>query len=132
MTAPARGRHVSLHPPSSRDRDEFLAAVARSRRLHGRWVSPPSDHEGYAAYLRRLRRNDAAGFLVRRTEDDALAGAITLSQIVLDPLRSAYCGYYAFAPLQGQGLMTEAMELTVRYAFRTLRLHRIEANMQAR
>jgi ribosomal-protein-alanine N-acetyltransferase len=93
-------------------------------------VSPPSDHEGYAAYLRRLRRNDAAGFLVRRTEDDALAGAITLSQIVLDPLRSAYCGYYAFAPLQGQGLMTEAMELTVRHAFRTLRLHRIEANVQ--
>ena len=130
MTTLARGRRVRLDAPSARDRDEFLEAVARSRTLHGRWVAPPADPEAFAGYLRRVRRDDAAGFLVRRADDGALAGALTLSQIVLGPFRSAYCGYYAFAPHQGQGLMTEALGLTVRHAFTSLRLHRMEANVQ--
>ena len=130
MTTLTRGPRIRLDAPAVRDRDEFLEAVARSRRLHGRWVAPPADAEAFAGYLRRVRRDDAVGFLVRRTDDGALAGALTLSQIVLGPFRSAYCGYYAFTPHQGRGLMTEALDATVRYAFATLRLHRVEANVQ--
>jgi ribosomal-protein-alanine N-acetyltransferase len=130
VTTLIRGRRVRLDAPSSRDRDEFLEAVARSRRLHGSWVAPPADADAFAGHLRRLRRDDAVGFLVRRRNDEALAGALTLSQIVLGPFRSAYCGYYAFEPQQGLGLMTEALDLTVRYAFASLRLHRVEANVQ--
>ena len=128
--AVARGRRVALHHPNARDRDEFLAAVARSRRLHGSWVAPPADPESFAAYLLRVRRPDAHGLLVRRTDDGALAGDITVSQIVMGPFRSAYLGFYAFESHAGQGLMHEALDLTVRWSFRALGLHRLEANVQ--
>jgi ribosomal-protein-alanine N-acetyltransferase len=126
----ARGGRIHLSAPSARDRDEFLEAVARSRRLHRRWVTPPADAEAFAQYLRRLRRDDAVGLLVRRNDDGSLVGALTLSQIFLGPFRSAYLGYYAFDPHQGRGLMSEALDLTLRHAFGTLGLHRVEANIQ--
>ena len=34
------------------------------------------------------------------------------------------------APFAGQGYMTEAIQLMLRYAFKQLRLHRLEANIQ--
>ena len=125
-----RGRAVHLTAPSARDGDEFLEAVARSRGLHRRWVAPPADPEAFDRYLRRLRRDDAVGLWARRNDDGALAGALTLSQIVLDPFRSAYLGYYAFVPHEGQGFMSDALALTLRHAFGTLGLHRVEANIQ--
>jgi ribosomal-protein-alanine N-acetyltransferase len=124
------GRLVHLTAPSPHGRDDFLEAVARSRRLHRRWVAPPADPEAFARYLRRCRRDDAVGLWVRRNDDGALAGALTLSQIVLGPFRSAYLGYYAFVPHEGQGLMSDALDLTLRHAFGTLKLHRVEANIQ--
>jgi ribosomal-protein-alanine N-acetyltransferase len=121
---------VHLRHPAARDREEFLAAVERSRELHGAWVEPPGDDEAYAVYLRRIRRPDAHGLQVRRNDDGALAGVITVSQIVMGHFRSAYLGYYAFEPYAGQGLMREGMDLTVGWAFDTLGLHRLEANVQ--
>ena len=130
MTVLVRGRRVDLHAPSARDREEFLDAVGRSRRLHGRWVAPPTDPEAFAGYLRKVRRQNAAGLLVRRHDGGDLVGSLTLSQIVPDPFRSGYLGYYAFAPHQGRGFMAEALDLTLRYAFGPRHLHRVEANIQ--
>ena len=45
-------------------------------------------------------------------------------------LCSAYLGYYAFAPHNGQGLMLEGLTLVIKQAFHRLRLHRLEANVQ--
>lgn len=124
------GRAVLLRPPAARDRTAFLAAVRASRRLHRPWVAPPADPAAFAAYLRRLRRPTHRGFLVCRKEDGALAGVVNVSEIVRGAFRSAYLGYYAFAPLEGRGYMTEGLGLALRHAFRRLGLHRLEANVQ--
>ena len=42
----------------------------------------------------------------------------------------AYLGYSGFAAHAGRGYMTEAVGLVLREAFLTLRLHRVEANIQ--
>jgi ribosomal-protein-alanine N-acetyltransferase len=68
--------------------------------------------------------------VVCRRRDDALVGVVNLNEIVRGAFQSAYLGYYAFAPLAGQGLMTEGMALVLRHAFRRLGLHRVEANIQ--
>jgi ribosomal-protein-alanine N-acetyltransferase len=39
-------------------------------------------------------------------------------------------GYYAFTPHENQGLMAEALGLAIADAFRRLRPHRLEANVQ--
>jgi ribosomal-protein-alanine N-acetyltransferase len=59
-----------------------------------------------------------------------LAGVINLSEIVRGAFRSAYLGYYAFVPHAGRGYMTEGLALALRWIFGTLRLHRVEANIQ--
>ena len=62
--------------------------------------------------------------------DGALAGVINFSEIVRGAFHSAYVGYYAFAPLAGDGYMSEGFALALDFAFRTLKLHRVEANVQ--
>ena len=57
-------------------------------------------------------------------------GVCNLSQIFLGNLKSAYLGYWIGAKFAGQGYMTEAIDLMLSHAFETLRLHRIEANIQ--
>jgi len=57
-------------------------------------------------------------------------GVCTLSQIFLGNLKSAFLGYWIGAMFARQGYMTEALDLLLSHAFETLRLHRIEANVQ--
>jgi ribosomal-protein-alanine N-acetyltransferase len=59
-----------------------------------------------------------------------ILGAVELSQIARGGFQSAYLGYHLGAPFAGQGYMTEALRLTMRHAFRVLKLHRMEANIQ--
>jgi len=56
-------------------------------------------------------------FLAVRSEDRAIVGVLTLSQIFHGGFRSAYLGYWVGAPHAGRGYMTEAMELLLRRAF---------------
>ena len=80
--------------------------------------------------LARSRRSDFAALLIRRSEDDAILGAIEISQIVRGAFQSAYLGYHIDAAWSRHGYMTEALGLALTYGFRTLGLHRLEANIQ--
>lgn len=121
---------VCLVRPSLRWLVPFVAAVRRSRSLHARWVAPPSTPVAYRAYLRRLRGPAHVGYLVCLRESGELVGVVNVSEIVRGALQSGYLGYYAFRPHAGRGLMAEGLSLVVDDAFRRLRLHRLEANIQ--
>lgn len=83
-----------LERPSRRRRDEFLAAVARSRKLHGHWATPPRTVEAFEAYLKRLKQSAHMGHWVR-TEANELAGVININEIVRGTFCSGYLGYDA-------------------------------------
>ena len=118
-----------LETPSRHRREEFLSAVARSRALHGHWASPPRTVAAFEAYLKRIRQLTYAGFWVR-TENNEIAGVVNINEIVRGVFLSGYLGYYAFVPHNGHGYMTEGLRAVVARAFRVLRLHRLEANIQ--
>jgi ribosomal-protein-alanine N-acetyltransferase len=120
---------IILEVPSKRRRAEFLAAVKRSRRLHGHWASPPRTAKAFNKSLERFSSKAHVGFWVQ-TESGELAGAININEIVRGRFRSGYLGYYAFAPHNGRGYMTTGLRAVVSRAFRQLRLHRLEANIQ--
>jgi ribosomal-protein-alanine N-acetyltransferase len=44
--------------------------------------------------------------------------------------KSAYLGYEVFSPYEGKGYMTEGIQLLLHEVFTTLKLHRLEANIQ--
>ncbi len=70
------------------------------------------------------------GFLVCNCENGDIVGVINVSNIVLGLFRSGYLGYYAFAGFQRQGFMRAGLPMVVSHAFRSLKLHRLEANIQ--
>ena len=62
--------------------------------------------------------------------DDRIAGSLNISNIVYGAFQCAALGYWAFAHAAGKGLMGDALDTVVRYAFGPLGLHRLEANVQ--
>ena len=75
-------------------------------------------------------RADFEALLLCRASDGAILGFFNLSQIVRRGFQSAYLGYAVGKPYAGQGYMRDGLELVLRHAFTTMRLHRVEANIQ--
>lgn len=71
-----------------------------------------------------------AAFLVCRPADDCLVGVFNITNIVRGAFQSAYLGYYVFTGHERQGLMRKGLGAVVRSAFQSLKLHRLEANIQ--
>ena len=121
---------VYLTPLGPADEAEFLAAVARSRKLHHPWVSPPTTSAAFQALVERSQGPLNHGFIVHQAGTNALAGCINVTNIVRGVFLSGYLGYYAFAVFERQGLMRAGLRIVVRTAFTDLKLHRLEANIQ--
>lgn len=66
-----------------------------------------------------VRKEDPRGSLVAQ---------VALNNLVRGVFQAGHLGYSVDHACQGQGLMSEAVEAMVQYAFRTLGLHRVMAN----
>ena len=122
--------HVVVRSPRITDEEEFLQAVRRSRQLHRGWVYPPASTSAYRDYLAKGRQHTHQAFLVVRKRIGGLVGVVNVSEIVRGNFQSAYLGYYAFVPHAGTGLMREGLSQVIERAFRRMKLHRLEANIQ--
>ena len=112
----------------------------RSRRVHLAHAREPvvspavGDGADRRRALQRLSRRLAAPGL-RGAADLPLRGRrdhrlLQPLQIERGSLQSAYLGYAAGKPFAGKGYMREGLALVLRHAFVTMRLHRIEADIQ--
>lgn len=124
------GEKVFLRYIQKEDAAEFIALNLASRAFHRGLVSPPIDTESYEKYLARNASESDERFFICLKENKKIAGSINLSQIFLGNFCNAYLGYFVGAGFAGKGLTTEAIRLILRLAFKDLKLHRIEANVQ--
>jgi ribosomal-protein-alanine N-acetyltransferase len=78
---------------------------------------------------RRAWRDDRSYALLIETlaPPARIIGRVVLSEIVRGPFENAYIGYWIDRNEQRAGLMTEAVERAVRFAFEELALHRVQA-----
>jgi [ribosomal protein S5]-alanine N-acetyltransferase len=125
-----KGHKVFLRYPKIEDFEEFAAAGQKSRELHRGLVKPPTDLRSFEEYLARNETDANENLLICRLADGAIGGTVNLSQIFRRAFQNAYLGYYLFEGFTGSGLMTDAVGLVLRFAFRNLKLHRVEANVQ--
>ena len=125
-----QGRHVFLRHPRPGDKPEFLALNRASRFLHRGLVSPPRTGKKFSEYLARAQHSNNQLLFVCRCGDGVIVGAINLSEIIRGAFQNAFVGYFIGAPFARRGYMTEALGLVLRHAFRHLKLHRLEANLQ--
>jgi len=124
------GQQVSLRAPTLADETEFLASALHSRTLHHSWTHTPRFPSEFHTWLLRMQQPASQAYLVYRNDTQAIVGVVSLTSIIFGVLQSAYLGYYVFAGHERQGLMREGVQLVMRHAFKTLKLHRLEANIQ--
>ena len=121
---------VYLRQLTGSDRTEFLDMAQVSQGLHTPWISPPTTARAFDAYVARLHRDDHESFLICDKSTHAIAGVINLNNIVRGTFLSASLGYYVSAAYAGQGYMIQGLNQVCEHAFRTMGLHRLEANIQ--
>ena len=121
---------IFIRPGTLSDEETFLSAVDQSRSLHHPWVQPPNTPSAFREYLGKRGVPRGAAFFVWLEKPAGLVGVVNLDEIVRGCFHSAYLGYYAFAPYAGRGLMQKGLSLVITHAFRRLKLHRLEANIQ--
>ncbi|AZQ38676.1 N-acetyltransferase [Streptomyces cyaneochromogenes] len=128
----AEGPRVGIRHFTYQDAAEFTARARDSKALHHPWLFPPDSAAAYAAYAGRLIEDPTkAGFLVCEKGDGGdIAGFININNIVEGAFQSGALGYGAFAHAAGRGLMREGLDLVIGHAFGSLRLHRLEINVQ--
>lgn len=82
--------------------------------------------------LRLLAAGSGARLWLFARADTAHArvlGDVSLSNIIRGAFQSCHLGYKIDAAVVNRGLMTEALAAVVEFAFATLHLHRVEANI---
>jgi [ribosomal protein S5]-alanine N-acetyltransferase len=121
---------VFIRKPVEADWEELLSLHQRSMAFHFPWVLPSLSEEGCKVYIERCKQDDFEGLLVCDLFQKKIVGVVNLSQIFYRAFQNAYIGYYIDVNFAKQGLMSEGIYLAINYAFHTLRLHRIEANIR--
>jgi ribosomal-protein-alanine N-acetyltransferase len=124
------GERVLLRRLVPADMAEFIGLVGDSASLLYPWVRLPDDSEKFNTYVERFDRKSAECTVICVRKSGAIAGTVSISHIIRGPYRRATIGYNAFAPSVRHGYMSEGMALVLRFAFETLRLHRLEADIQ--
>lgn len=121
---------VLLRPPVESDRLEFIRAMAASEALHEPWISDIATDEYFDRQLVRVTHDRYDANLVCLVDGGQIAGTFNITEIVRGVFQSAYLSYAAVAGHEGQGLMSEGLQLLLDRAFMELGLHRLEANIQ--
>ena len=92
---------------------------------------------GQRKFLKRELYDMAAGncfrfWTAKKSAPNLIIGSVALSGIVMGSFQSAYISYRSDVAHINQGYTSEALARLVRFAFHTLRLHRLEANIMPR
>ncbi|SDX54566.1 GNAT family N-acetyltransferase [Paenibacillus sp. CF384] len=119
------------------DAEALLDMQVRNRELFQKY-SPIFADDFYTLESKRQSITDSIkqreedkkyNFGIFLKESDILIGSISLNQIYRGPLERGMIGYQLDGLYNGKGLMTEAVSLTVAFAFHELHLHRIDAGV---
>lgn len=131
------GPRLTLHLPPPTDAGKVLAYFWMNRAHLGPW-SPPAPPGYYTEEFWRYRLEENRDeyledrsvrfFAVRSGDPDRIVGNVSLTNIRRGALQAANLGYGLAGDVVGHGLMTEALGLTIAFAFGRLSLHRLEAN----
>jgi ribosomal-protein-alanine N-acetyltransferase len=121
---------VHIAPVTIEDADQLVSANQRSQAHHRPWAEPFTDLAGFRAWYTATETGSQVSLVARHGRSGGIVGVLNLSQIFRKGFQNAYLGFYGMADFAGRGLMTEAMRLTIGYAFSDLGLHRLEANIQ--
>ncbi len=126
---------LRLRPLDGTDIDALFAIFSNpeiTRYWSSATMTSPADAKALLAEIEDLQaRGELMEWGLERREDGALVGTCSLSNIDLDNRRGEI-GFALGRFAWGHGYMREALPVLVEYAFTTLNLHRLEADVDPR
>ena len=134
-----RSKRLILRQPVVEDAPA-IAAYYRDDEAHMREFTPapPAMREAafWETYIPQMRDEFDAGHTCKtflyELDDRTVFGGATLSHIIRGYFQACYLGYNIDAAHEGRGLMREALQALIAFAFDDLNLHRIMANYMPR
>src|SRR5262249_11928465 len=131
-------QRLILESPARNDAARLLAYVTANREAFARWEElRPAEYFTLAHWEaqiglmeRRILDGQEIRWLLCDRDDPGgtLRRQFALTNIVRGPFQAAFVGYSLDQRSWSAGLMHEALERVIRYAFDEVRLHRIMAN----
>jgi len=130
-----QGKRICLRPPAADDADALFALFADPEVMRY-WSRPPmtarAEAEGLIGeILAGFDQRTLFNWMVVSRSDDALIGTCALFRIERRH-RRAEIGYSLRSDQWGRGFAVESVSLMLDWTFRTLHLHRIEADIDPR
>ena len=130
-----KGRGVTLRAPRASDYEAWAALRQASQAYLRPWeptwpeddLTRPAFKRRLSIYAREMDAGNAWPFFIFADSDQALVGAITLSNVRRGVAETGTLGYWIGQKFAGQGLGTAAVRAMVAWAFEDLNLHRVEA-----
>ena len=131
-------KRVVLRAPRATDIAELRALLIRNAEHLRPWSPSPPPGTNPAGFtelgrsIARHRRDWKAGsgyvFIMQlRVPHEPIVGRIALTSVTRGPFQSAQLGYWMDAGHLRRGLMSEAVDATLGFAFERLGLHRLQA-----
>ena len=133
-----RGKRVLLRSLTENDFAAWHEVRTRCASWLLRWEPrpkgapvPSEDRPCFAARcgIRERERHLGTGYGFGIFVDGRFVGELTLSSIQRGPFQSGSIGYWVDQAFAGQGLVPEAVVVTLRFAFEALGLHRVEISI---
>jgi [ribosomal protein S5]-alanine N-acetyltransferase len=126
---------ICLRWISEADTDAFYAVYSNPEVMRY-WSTPPlADREAAASVIKKIqedwKRHIILKWGIALRPDDQLIGSLTLFNLDFNH-RRAEIGYALGREHWGHGYMNEALMTLLKYAFESLNLHRIEADVDPR
>jgi ribosomal-protein-alanine N-acetyltransferase len=131
------GRRIALRTLTEADYPEWFEVRTRCRGWLIPWEPrpkgsplPSEDRGSFAARcaIRERERQLGTGYGFG-IFTDRFVGEVTLSSIQRGPFQTASIGYWVDEAVAGHGLVPEAVVVTLRFAFESLTLHRVEISI---
>ncbi|MBA3537761.1 MAG: GNAT family N-acetyltransferase [Tatlockia sp.] len=120
---------ITLLEPCKQDEIIFISTMQNSRDFHFPFIKAPATSEEFQTYLSKSKL-ETEKYYIAWNSQHKIIGVFNISGIFHGVFKSAFLGYYASAEYAGKGLMSQTMKLVLNEIFRSLDLHRIEANIQ--
>jgi [ribosomal protein S5]-alanine N-acetyltransferase len=130
-----RTARIILRPPVMDDFEPWSALRKSSRKFLEPWEPEWQEDEfSRTAFRYRLhvynklaQEDRGQALFIFNPQDQALLGAINMSNIRRGVSQSATIGYWIGQQFTRQGYMAETVQLVLGYAFNEMNLHRVEA-----
>jgi ribosomal-protein-alanine N-acetyltransferase len=143
INAQLEGKRVLLRAPKATDIAELRSLLIRNATHLRPWspAPPPGTNPvGFTELGRSIARHRrdwkaGSGFVfvtVLRERREPIIGRVALTSVTRGPFQSAQLGYWMDVAHVGQGYMSEAVDLTLDFAFQWLSLHRVQAAVMPR